>query len=70
VLFVAGFLAFVIETDGQTSPEMQPDGRATQPSDWHVELRDPNHLFMPTPELAMQRQREIDSARNNLGRMP
>jgi hypothetical protein len=65
VLCVGGFLAYVIETDGQSSPVMQPDDWAMQPFDRHVESRDPNHLFMPTVELAMQRQRELNSQRTN-----
>jgi hypothetical protein len=65
VLCVGGLLAYVMETDGQSSPVMQADGRATEPFDRHVESRDPNHLFMPTVELAMQRQRELDSQRTH-----
>jgi hypothetical protein len=58
VLFMGGFLAYVMETDGPSSPDWAP------PLDLCVELRDPNHMCMPTVELAMQRQRELGPPRS------
>jgi hypothetical protein len=66
VLCVGGFLAYVMETDGQSTPLVQADDWATQPLDVCVGLRDPNRMCMPTVALAMQRQHELGPPRNDV----